>query len=149
MDDSVLCMFIESVDRQCPKMILYDKVIGLCFCCFCSAPVSKFMFLRLAVSSSSKRARGASNFNSAILPAMSLIIERDPESSHRNRRAQRTTRRWYIYLYRYMYAEYIYSFLHLIGLFGHEIRSECRDRTWGAPMFTLPRLLFFFFAYFV
>lgn len=41
-----------------------------------SAPVSKFMFFRLAVSSSSKRARGASNFNSAILPAMSLIIER-------------------------------------------------------------------------
>ena len=39
------------------------------------APVSRFMFLILAVSSSSKRARGASNFNSAILPAMSLIIE--------------------------------------------------------------------------
>lgn len=35
------------------------------------------MFFRLAVSSSSKRARGASNFNSAILPAMSLIIERE------------------------------------------------------------------------
>lgn len=33
------------------------------------------MFLMLAVSSSSKRARGASNFNSEILPAMSLIIE--------------------------------------------------------------------------
>lgn len=39
------------------------------------APVSRFMFLMLAVSSSSKRARGASNFNSEILPAMSLIIE--------------------------------------------------------------------------
>lgn len=37
------------------------------------------MFFRLAVSSSSKRARGASNFNSAILPAMSLIIERERE----------------------------------------------------------------------
>jgi len=40
------------------------------------APVRRFMFLRLAVSSSSKRARGASNLSSAILPAMSLIIER-------------------------------------------------------------------------
>lgn len=42
-----------------------------------TAPVRRFMFFRLAVSSSSKRARGASNFNSAILPAMSLIIERE------------------------------------------------------------------------
>jgi len=39
-------------------------------------PVRRFMFFRLAVSSSSKRARGASNLSSAILPAMSLIIER-------------------------------------------------------------------------
>lgn len=43
----------------------------------CFAPVRRFMFFKLAVSSSSKRARGASNFNSAILPAMSLIIERE------------------------------------------------------------------------
>jgi len=45
------------------------------------APVRMFMFFRLAVSSSSKRARGASNFNSAILPAMSLIIEREGVSA--------------------------------------------------------------------
>lgn len=51
---------------------------------WCSAPVSKFIFFKLAVSSSSKRARGASNFNSAILPAMSLIIDRVEKNCERS-----------------------------------------------------------------